>query len=495
MKCFLCFFAVFIFPLANSTPKSSPNWKELISSDGIKFSPRNAHASCVFKGKMWVTGGKTDKYTAYNLLTSHQVADVWYSSNGGLWAFEEYNTGDYFAQNNDVVQPGPIPPWFTRYGHTLNAVDLNGDGEADIMLLLGGYAPSPMNDQWATVDGQNWIYCGFAPWSPRAWHSATIFQGSLWLFGGTPLNNEVWKLESAQLIPRVPLPLTRSMFNNYTYNFTWTRMPNAPWSPRVGMGTVSQWYYNASNSQTLENSTERVVLAGGYGGWPTTSTIRWQKYDGFYSRADTWAFDGLNWTQLNWNNSFGGRAWFGMVTQSAYDPRVDLMDPNSPPKMYIFGGGYIGFKVGSNKKFNKMSGFADGYYSIDGSTWTKINYEEGGIGSSTMPYYSSQEWAQTIVDTQTKWIGMWGHTLVTFNATSGKQSPGNMYLIGGDYTGLGDFSSRVFVNLNGIYCDINGLICSGNGTCGATGCVCDSSSSGTVWTSCSFVLNYLCNIW
>ena len=39
-----------------------------------------------------------------------------------------------------------------------------------------------------------------------------------------------------------------------------------------------------------------------------------------------------------------------------------------------------------------MSGFADGYFSIDGATWTKINYEEGGIGSSTMPYYSSQEW-------------------------------------------------------------------------------------------------------
>ena len=39
-----------------------------------------------------------------------------------------------------------------------------------------------------------------------------------------------------------------------------------------------------------------------------------------------------------------------------------------------------------------MSGFADGYFSVDGVTWTKINYEEGGIGASTMPYYSSQEW-------------------------------------------------------------------------------------------------------
>jgi hypothetical protein len=37
-------------------------------------------------------------------------------------------------------------------------VDLDGDGEADIMLLLGGYAPSPMNDQWVTVDGKNWMF-------------------------------------------------------------------------------------------------------------------------------------------------------------------------------------------------------------------------------------------------------------------------------------------------------------------------------------------------
>ena len=39
-----------------------------------------------------------------------------------------------------------------------------------------------------------------------------------------------------------------------------------------------------------------------------------------------------------------------------------------------------------------MSGFADAYYSFDAVTWTKINYEEGGVGASTMPYYSSQEW-------------------------------------------------------------------------------------------------------
>ena len=43
-------------------------------------------------------------------------------------------------------------------------------------------------------------------------------------------------------------------------------------------------------------------------------------------------------------------------------------------------------------QFTRVSGYTDGYYSLDGVEWTKINYEEGGGGASTMAYYSSQEW-------------------------------------------------------------------------------------------------------
>ena len=56
---------------------SSLNWVILESSNGIKFTPRNAHASCLYKGKIWVTGGKTDLYKMYNTLYSYKVADVW----------------------------------------------------------------------------------------------------------------------------------------------------------------------------------------------------------------------------------------------------------------------------------------------------------------------------------------------------------------------------------------------------------------------------------
>jgi hypothetical protein len=40
-----------------------------------------AHASCLFKNKMYVIGGHGDTYPTYNLIESDKTADVWYSEN------------------------------------------------------------------------------------------------------------------------------------------------------------------------------------------------------------------------------------------------------------------------------------------------------------------------------------------------------------------------------------------------------------------------------
>jgi hypothetical protein len=56
-----------------------------------------------------------------------------------------------------VVQPGSIAPWFERYGHSLNSVDIDGDGVPDVMVLAGGFASSPVNDVWVTYDGVEWV--------------------------------------------------------------------------------------------------------------------------------------------------------------------------------------------------------------------------------------------------------------------------------------------------------------------------------------------------
>lgn len=94
-----------------------------------------------------------------------------------------------------------------------------------------------------------------------------------------------------------------------------------------------------------------------------------------------------------------------------------------------------------------MQAKADGYWSQDGATWVKINYgkyvrgivsalskvyqrlltsiffstaEEGG-GTTTVPFFSSQEWTQTVVDTNAKYIGRWGLTVHSFNRITGEK--------------------------------------------------------------------------
>ena len=88
-------------------------------------------------------------------------------------------------------------------------------------LIIGGYSPVPSNDLWITTDGVVWVYCGLAPWSARAWHSTLVFNNTLYLYGGSPLNNEVWRLDNITKVDRIE-PLTRATFEDYTYKLDWT---------------------------------------------------------------------------------------------------------------------------------------------------------------------------------------------------------------------------------------------------------------------------------
>lgn len=73
------------------------------------------------------------------------------------WVRNLLMEGDFFAQNHDVVQPGPIAPFYPRYGHSLDPLDINKDGGDDLMILLGGFAPNTVNDVWVTEDSNTWL--------------------------------------------------------------------------------------------------------------------------------------------------------------------------------------------------------------------------------------------------------------------------------------------------------------------------------------------------
>ena len=54
-----------------------------------------------------------------------------------------------------------------------------------------------------------------------------------------------------------------------------------------------------ANNETMANSTERMVVLGGFGGWLSDDS----KFDGYRSRGDTWAStDGATWNLLGKSN-------------------------------------------------------------------------------------------------------------------------------------------------------------------------------------------------
>ncbi len=70
--------------------------------------------------------------------------------------------GDFFAQNSEALIPGPVAPWYARFGHSLDAITItivtdNREQEIELMVLMGGYAPGAMNDVWVTEDGETWL--------------------------------------------------------------------------------------------------------------------------------------------------------------------------------------------------------------------------------------------------------------------------------------------------------------------------------------------------
>lgn len=132
-----------------------------------------------------------------------------------------------------------------------------------------------------------------------------------------------------------------------------------------------------------------MLLIGGYGGFLQGTSL----YDGYHTFNDVWeSYDGKKWNLLTNNALFSPRAWFGASTLSLKsNKKLDPSDtrPNSPPRVYLFGGGSIGFTTKSSRRVTVMEGRIDAYYSENGRDWVKISYDEGG-SSSTVTQYSSQ---------------------------------------------------------------------------------------------------------
>jgi hypothetical protein len=127
------------------------------------------------------------------------------------------------------------------------------------MWLMGGYKGWMANDVWYSTNGTTWTCATtHAAWAPRRGHTSVVYDGKMWLIGGTDGNNaldDVW----------------------YSTNGTsWTlATAHGPWSGGV-IGHTSvvydgrMWviagsnYYNAAYSS---NGTSWTVATIGWAPW------------------------------------------------------------------------------------------------------------------------------------------------------------------------------------------------------------------------------------
>lgn len=394
------------------------NW-ELLTQGNQQFTPRHSHATTIFKCPdsseqcIWLTGGFSDSHRTWDLEIENENSDVWWSKDGSEWNQVTNLNGDFLrgVGNWDAKPNSYVAPWYSRYGHSLDALDGDGDGIPDVMVSLGGNSPMPSNDSWLSRNGRHWNYDGKAPWSKRAYHASVVFQNKLWILGGTPLSNDVW---SGSLI--------KDPTRDAGYNIEWHKESDAPWSKRAGHCAVSR-HRNVNTTNGLTRI-EHMFVIGGF--------AQSQSNDGIRSHNDVWkTSDGSTWEQVQPANNetsmpWRGRAFHGCATWSSLtdsaryvtdDSLMHLsseyyLSAHTTPRIFVTGGGYMGTK--GNNEVRSLEAHTDTWWSFDGSKWNMVNYEEGSRHKDNI--YSTNEWTETTIDGKRTHRGKWGHTLEAFHA-------------------------------------------------------------------------------
>ncbi|KAL7447194.1 hypothetical protein ACHAXM_011186 [Skeletonema potamos] len=464
------------------------NWQLLPQRAGKIFSPRHSHATTVFKCPdnpttrcVWLTGGYSESHRSFDLRMENENCDVWYSKDG-----EEWNRvvlyGDFIQGigNWDAKPGGFAAPWYARYGHSLDALDTDGDGIADVMILAGGSSPIPSNDVWLTTDGSHWFFDGYADWPKRAYHSTAVFQGKIFILGGTPLSNDVWAGS-----------FVKNSTREVGYTIKWSQMKDAPWTPRTGACSVVHSFDDtdgpslSNRTEALTNTTEALFLLGGLAGYSEEHP----DYEGIRSRNDVWrTTDGDSWERVTTDSKVPARAFFGCTSYN---------DKTSKSKLFIAGGGYMG--TYENSQVRSLETYTDTWWSYNGTEWFKVNYEEGSKYQDNL--YSTNEWTEITVEGGRKvYRGKWGFSLEPFfwkintepapmKACSGanetlcktvlvtEQEIPALILIGGKVEGF-SMVSDTFISKQGLICERHGKTCGDHGTCGIAGCICSSNFTG-----------------
>jgi leucine-zipper-like transcriptional regulator 1 len=150
--------SIFCGLLFSTDDISGKNWQQATAS--AEFSKRKAHASVVFKDKMWVIAGFTQKgKKIFN--------DVWYSVDGKTWTCAAIN-----AEFSPRIKPVLLV-------------------FKEKLWIIGGFSfnnnkSELFNDVWCSEDGVSWkCITKKTAFNKQMLYDGVVFKGKMWIIGGT----------------------------------------------------------------------------------------------------------------------------------------------------------------------------------------------------------------------------------------------------------------------------------------------------------------------
>ena len=282
--------ACFLFRATAFGGEGGPNWVKVTGQAG--WQPRDSSGEVVFRNQLWILGGWFDSFAA-------PPRDVWSSPDGKTWKLV---TKEAPWKHSDL----PMTLVFK-----------------DRIWLMGGWfngrlpGHSATSAVWSSPDGVNWQQVTEkAGWSPRIAAGAVVFQGRMWVLGGTEnyyfgddksLKNDVWSSADGK---------------------EWKQeTAHAPWSPRAYQAAVVQ--------------DGKIWVFGGGNYLPKYQALN----DVWYSS------DGEHWEQVTEHAPWHPRIWFSAVVYR--------------DRLWVLGGW-------SN---HPSKNWGDVWYSRDGKRWTQLRSE------------------------------------------------------------------------------------------------------------------------
>ncbi len=160
------------------------------ATDHAPWLSRDSPASVVFNGRLWIMGGA---HYYWDMDWLQDLSDIWSTTDGVNWQETVPNAawGDRYASTATAFESGL---WL------LAGVSVEGSGLESVLYW--------QDDVWRSAEGTIWVReTAQAPWMARIGHTATEFNGKLWLLGGlsdAPYGssnygslNDVWYLSGA----------------------------------------------------------------------------------------------------------------------------------------------------------------------------------------------------------------------------------------------------------------------------------------------------------